>query len=163
MPRSTRRSVLLALGGGAAGLAPRPAAAGRQWCRMDPLVAIDEALAEILVAVRFVDVLRVSGPTAIVVAVPPGVDARLLVPGAWSTKRGTLSGPGFRHGEYTRFRADRRLERTRKGIQLEIAVRVPSREPLPVRLEFAPRVVGLLDPAAAEGTTNAWVRLTTTF
>jgi len=163
--RLHRRGVI----GGAIGLAAGavldagPVAAGRGWCRVDPVVAIDGEVADIFVAVPLADILAVNGATEIVVALPAGVDGRLVVPGLWATEKGDFSGAGFRHGEYTRFVKSRRLERTRDGIEVKVSVRVPARGKVPVRVEFAPRIVGVLRPDATKGAANAWVRLKTTF
>jgi hypothetical protein len=47
-------------------------------------------------------------------------------------------------------------------IELRIKVRVPARsDAMPIRVEFAPRVVGILQPAAAEGNANEWISLRT--
>ena len=163
---SGRRDVvrgLLGLAAAGAALAPRPAEAARGWCRMDPVIEIDGELAEILVAVKFRDILDVNGETLIVVTVPKGVDAELVTPGIWSTRRGTFSGPGFGHGERTKFVKSPKLKRTRNGIQLEVAVRVPARGTHRVRVEFGSAGVVLLDPEQAKGATNEWVTLATTF
>lgn len=165
---SDRRAVVRGLVGfiaGGAALTARPAAAARGWCRMDPIIVVDCGLAEILVAVKVQDVLDVNGPTEIVVTVPVGVEAGLAADQLveWRTSRGNLSGPGFRYGEFTRFAESRKLKRTRNGIHLEVAVRVPSRGTHRVRVEFGPAGVAVLDPEQAKGATNEWVTLATTF
>jgi hypothetical protein len=147
-------------------LGPQPSLATRGWCRMDPVIRIGDdptGIADIFVAVPLGDILAVNGETRIVVAVPPGVAAKLLVPGVWKDRRGELSGVGFGHGEFIRFVHSRRLRRRRQGIEVQVTVRVPARRAIPVRLEFAPRVLGILDPAANEGVANRPVRLRTTF
>ncbi len=154
---------LLGIVAGGSALAPRQVAASRGWCRVDPVVRIDGRLAEILVAVKFVDIYRMNGPTEIVVTVPKGVDAKLVTPGIWQTRRGDVSGPGFGHGEITRFAESRKLKRTRDGVQMEISVLVPSRKTHRVRVEFGRPGRVLLDPKTAKGTTNKWVTLRTTF
>ena len=47
---------------------------------------------------------------------------------------------------------------------MEIEAYVPATDDaMPVRVEFAPRAVGILWPASAEGTANEWITLRTTF
>lgn len=46
---------------------------------------------------------------------------------------------------------------------MRIAVRAPARADLPLALEFAPRVLGLLWPETAEGRTNRKVVMETRF
>ena len=44
---------------------------------------------------------------------------------------------------------------------LEVAVYVPAKEDLAIGVEFAPRVVGILSPARADGFANQWITLAT--
>ena len=129
------------------------AAAIRTWCRTDPVVAIDGELADVFVAAPANAPLLVTGPNRIVVKVPPGVRARLVA-----------SDVGFGKGEEVTFEESRKLRVTDDGIEVRVEVYVPATDDdMPVRVEFAPRVVGILSPASAEGTANAWVSLQTTF
>jgi hypothetical protein len=51
---------------------------------------------------------------------------------------------------------------TDNGIEVLVEVFVPATDDeMPVRVEFAPRILGILWPASAEGTANSWVRLRT--
>jgi hypothetical protein len=131
----------------ALGAAPE-AAAIRQWCRTDPVVAVDGQPADVFVAAPPDAPTRVTGPTRIEVAVPPGVDAVLVA--------STL---GFGQGEEVAFDELPALAVTEQGIEVRVRVYVPADDAMPVLVEFAPRVVGVLAPASAEGTANAWVVL----
>jgi hypothetical protein len=53
--------------------------AGRAWCRTDPLVRIGGDLADIFVAAPPKALLVVTGPNEVVVTVPKGVPARLIL------------------------------------------------------------------------------------
>ena len=54
------------------------------------------------------------------------------------------------------------LRATGDGIEVKIRAFVPaSDDDMPVRLEFAPRIVGLLDPARADGVANTWITVHT--
>lgn len=129
------------------------AGALRSWCRSDPVIRIDGDLADIFVAAPFRAPLRVTGPTEVVVTVPKGVDTRLV-----------LRDPGFGRGVNVAFEHSRRLEVSDRGIEVQVRVLVPADDDtMPVRVEFAPRVVGVLRPASAEGTANHWITLRTRF
>jgi len=134
-------------------LATAPGAAAlRQWCRTDPVVLIGGELADIFVSAPLDAPLKVTGPNRIVVMVPEGVEATLVV--------ATL---GFGRGEEVEFVESRKLRTTARGIQLKIKVFVPATEDMPVRVEFAPRLLGILDPVMERGTANHWVVLQTVF
>lgn len=153
-PRFGRRHILLSAAALAAGIAgpPRPAEAARGWCRTDPLILIDGELADIFCTAPLSMLLQATGPTEYVVTLPRGVDGKLL-----------LAGPGFLKGETLEFRHSRKLKKTKSGIEIKVAVRVPAKEDLPIGLEFAPRILGILNPDRAEGFANSWVSLRTTF
>jgi hypothetical protein len=127
------------------------AGAMRMWCRTDPVVAIDGDLADVFVSGPLEAPTLVTGPNQIVITVPEGVHAKLVA--------STL---GFGFGEVVTFEESRRLRATARGIELKVAVYVPATDDaMPVLVEFAPRIVGILQPASAEGTANAWVTLRT--
>lgn len=129
-------------------LTAQSAAAGVKWCRSDPVLLIDGNLADVFVSIPLDDLLTVTGPTKFVITKPVGVSATLLV-----------AGVGFGYGEEVWFEDSPSLKVTSKGIQLRIRVRVPARDAIPVLVEFAPRVVGILAPDSAEGTANEWIPL----
>jgi hypothetical protein len=127
--------------------------ASRSWCKTDPLIMVDGELANIFVMSSLTAPLKVTGPNEIIVSVPEGVDAELIV-----------ADLGFGRGQIVRFATSPDLRVTEAGIEMRIAVRVPSWDAsLPVRVEFAPRIVGILDPASAEGVANEWVTLNVVF
>ncbi|HEX5500810.1 MAG TPA: hypothetical protein VFX03_16355, partial [Thermomicrobiales bacterium] len=128
----------------------RSAAAGRGWCRSDPVLLIDGVLADLFSSVPLDDVLNVTGPTRIVVTTPKDIAISLAIPGL-----------GFLRGEQVRFQRSRRLKRTADGIELKIKVLVPAREKVPVEVDFAPRILGILKPERADGHTNHWITLST--
>lgn len=128
----------------------QPAQTARGWCRSDPLIAIEDVLVDIFCTAPLLAPLRVTGPTEIVVRVPVGVKAALI-----------LAGPGFGRGERVRFEKRRRLKRSAKGVKVEVAVYVPADRKLRIGVEFAPRIVGILNPVRAQGVTNEWIILTT--
>lgn len=132
-------------------LAPQGANAGTGWCRTDPAVAIDRRPAEIFVGAPSEAPLFVTGPTHIVITVPPGIDAMLVA-----------SGVGFGQGEIVEFAESPSLKSTAEQIDIRIKVYVPAADnTMPVLVEFAPEVVGIFAPASAEGTANTWVSLRT--
>jgi hypothetical protein len=151
--RATRRAVgsALALGAVALALTARPALAGRAWCRTDPVVSIDGTLVDIFVAGPLRAPLVAKGPNQVVVSVPIGVEAFLAI-----------ADPGFGKGTDVIFKESSKLRRTQGGIEVKVRVFVPTTErKMPVRVEFAPRIVGILDPDTVDGTANRWVPLKT--
>jgi len=108
---------------------------------------IDGDVADVFVSAPPDAPLKVSGPTRIVVSTPPGVDAVLIA--------STL---GFGRGEVVEFAQSPSLKVGPEGIELRIRVSVPATDDeMPVLVEFAPRVVGVLAPVAAQGTANDWI------
>lgn len=152
---ATRRALVVAAGATVLGLLPSPrATALRGWCRTDPLISIDGELADIFVAVDApIEMLAAaSGPIAYVVTLPRGVRGRLIAKGV-----------GFGHGERLEFRSSRRRKGRADRIDVHVSVRVPAAKDLPLWLEFAPRVVGILAPERKKGRTNKRVALKTRF
>jgi len=134
-------------------LTPHGTSASVGWCRSDPIVKFETELADIFVAAPPDVVLKVTGSTEIVVTVPEGVSAGSV----------TL-GKGFGRGESITIVPSPELQITTLGIEVRIDVFVPATDDdMPIRVEFAPRVVGILSPAFAEGVANTWVSLSTEF
>jgi hypothetical protein len=153
-PRRTRRDALKMLGLGAVALtpalAPRGADAARAWCRTDPIIAIDGHLTDVFIDGPLTAPLKVTGPNQIVVTTPLGVPAWLV-----------LSDLGFGRGHVVTFEKSDRLQVTDDGIEVKVRVYVPARDDsMPVRLNFSPRLLGILWPERAEGTANEWISLT---
>ncbi len=132
-------------------LTPQGAMAGTGWCRTDPVVAIGGQLADVFVSAPLDAPLLVTGPNHIVITLPPGV-GRILV----------ASTLGFGQGEIVEFAESPSLNATADRIDVRIKVYVPATDDsMPVLVEFAPEVVGVLAPASAQGTANTWVSLKT--
>jgi hypothetical protein len=146
--RVLQSAVVMALGAATANF--QTSLAGRGWCRSDPLITIEGVPADIFCTARLTALLSVNGPTEIVVSVPVGVSTALV-----------LAGPGFGWGEEVRFEETDRLQRSESSVDLEVAVYVPAKEDLAIGVEFAPRVVGILSPARADGFANQWITLAT--
>ncbi len=124
------------------------ATAGVAWCRSDPIVVIDDQVADLFVDIRFDDLPSIKGRTEIVIFTPVDVTTRLATPGI-----------GHGHGENVRFEESASLEKTEKGIEVRIGVYVPAHDRIRVRVHFAPNVVGVLKPASARGEANEWITL----
>jgi hypothetical protein len=121
------------------------------WCRSDPVLKIEDAVADVFVGIPSSAVPEVTGPTQFVITTPVGVSEAVL-----------LTSPGFGYGETVTFQESKALKVNHKGIELDIAVFLPAtNSTTPVLVEFAPRVIGILSPVSAEGTTNSWIYLET--
>ena len=133
-------------------VAAAPASAGHGWCRSDPVLLIDNHIVDIWVTGPLLAPLKVTGPNQIVVTTPPGVDSYLI-----------LKTIGFGRGEEVTLRTSNDLQRTAAGgVEVEVAVYVPARDSsMPVGVEFARDILGILNPARASGTANEWVVLRT--
>lgn len=93
--------------------------------------------------------LQVGGSTEVVMPVPKGVDGKLV-----------RSSPRFGHGVNETFGHSRRREVGRRGMEVKSRVLVPADDDtMPMRVEFAPQVVGVLSPMSAERTANRWLTL----
>ena len=124
------------------------AEASRGWCRSDPFIVIEGAVVDIFCTAPLEAPWSVTGPTEIVVSVPVGVSAALVVKGV-----------GFGRGEVVHFEEKSRLKQLADGIELEVGVYVPANRELPIGVEFARNLVGILTPTTAEGVTNQWITL----
>jgi hypothetical protein len=118
------------------------------WCRSDPLILIEGVIADIFCTAPLTAPLLVTGPTEIVVSVPVGVQPALV-----------LAGAGFGRGEIVRFEERNRLQQSAEGLEVEVEVYVPAGLELPIGVELARNLVGILDPTRAEGVTNQWITL----
>jgi hypothetical protein len=120
----------------------------RGWCRSDPFIVIEGVVVDIFCTAPLDAPLYVTGPTEIVVSVPVGVSAALVV-----------AGVGFGRGEVVHFKEANRLKKSAEGLQVEVEVYVPASSEFPIGVEFARNLVGILDPVLAEGITNEWINL----
>lgn len=128
-----------------------PASAGHGWCRSDPVVLIDGRIVDIWVTGPLTAPLKVTGPNQIVITTPPDVESYLI-----------LKDLGFGKGEEVTFRTSPRLKPTSQGVDVEVAVYVPSWDSsMSIGVEFAPDIIGNLAPSRATGTANEWVVLKT--
>src|SRR5882672_10845138 len=110
-----------------------PAAASVGWCRSDPVVVVNLALADVFTSAQYSDLGKVTGATKIVVVVPPGVLVALATPGV-----------GFGRGEFVTFQTSPYLKATLLKVQVVVKVFVPSTDTaMPIRVYFAPRIIGL--------------------
>jgi hypothetical protein len=133
----------------AAGAAAPEAGAYRTWCRTDPVISVGGVLVDVYISGPLEAPTLVTGPTELVVAVPRGVVAWLVV-----------ADVGFGRGIRVSFAESGALKATAGGIDVRVDVYVPSRDDaMPVLVEFSPRIVGVLAPASAEGTANRWIGL----
>src|SRR3954466_6253776 len=78
-PRRARALSVVALTLLALLLTTSGAFAGRTWCRTDPVVTINDSVADVFVGGPLTAPLQVTGPTQVVVTVPMGVNAGLLL------------------------------------------------------------------------------------
>jgi hypothetical protein len=157
--RRTRRSALRMLGLAAlalpAALRPHAADAIHGWCQNDPIVQIDGQTADIYLS-SYLEMLELAtGPTQIVVTVPPGIPTRLVA-----------TDPGFAHFGYdVRFEESNKLTNNERVVEVQIKVYAPALDapegPLPLKVDFTPRGNGRLVPGSAEGRANKWVTLRT--
>jgi hypothetical protein len=127
------------------------ASAARAWCRTDPIVVIDGTLADVYVSGPLTAPLKVTGPTKMIVTVPEGVKAHMI-----------LHDLGFLRGYDFKFQYSSELQRTDTGVEVRVEVYVPARDSkMPIKVEFSPRLLGLLAPESVEGTANQWITLET--
>jgi hypothetical protein len=152
----TRRKFLRLLGGAAlapvaAGAAADGAEAARTWCRTDPVVKIDGKVADVWLSSYQELHETATGPSQIVVSVPPGVSTELLA---------TDLGFG-RHGYVVSFQEDPSLRWNGRQPSVAISVYTPSGDSsLPLRVDFTPRS-SRLTAARANGSVNQWITLQT--
>lgn len=129
--------------------ATAPASASVGWCKSDPVVTVNLALADVFTSAQIEDLSKVTGATQIVLVTPVEVFATLATPGL-----------GFGYGEFVTFETSPSLDVTPTNIEVIVKVFVPSTDSsMPIRVNFAPRIVGLLQPISAEGHANSWVVL----
>jgi hypothetical protein len=125
------------------------ASASVGWCRSDPVVIVNLTLADVFTSAQIEDLGKVTGATRIVIVTPTNVFATLATPGL-----------GFGYGEFVTFDKSPSLHKTPSGIEVIVKVYVPATDSaMPIRVYFAPRVIGLLSPMSAQGHANSWVIL----
>src|SRR3954463_8012586 len=107
--RVLQSAVVMALGAATTNF--QPSLAGRGWCRSDPLVLIGGILVDIFCTAHLTTMLRVTGPTQIVITTPPGVPASLV-----------LGGIGFGRGEKVSFGQSDQLLKVGSVVDVEVEV-----------------------------------------
>jgi hypothetical protein len=134
-------------------IAPSGTALGRVgWCRSDPVVKIGDDLADIILAAPADAPLKVTGPNEVVVIIPDTLSGAVVT---------TI---GFGKGENVTIVKSPDLRVTNDGIEVTIKVLVPANDNnMPVEVDFAPRIVGLLAPDHAKGVANEWIVLKTRY
>ena len=110
-------------------LGAHPAAAGRQWCRTDPIVVIAGTRVNIEAAVPVEDQGAVNGPVMVVVSVPVGVAAEVVYVDA-----------GFNgHSEHVTIHHVRHLQAQEGAVPIQVEITVPaSRDDVPVAAWVTP-------------------------
>lgn len=149
-PGGVRTLVVAALA--AVLLAPSGTAMGSiGWCKSDPVVRIGDNVVDIYLSAPADAPLKVTGPNEIIIIVPDTVSAAAIeVP------------LGFGKGESVTIEHSRKLKETTDGIDVIVKAYVPAwDDTMPVIIEFAPNIVGLLGPTTAQGTANTWITLQT--
>jgi hypothetical protein len=156
----SRRSFLTRAGVVAAGSAlavagVQRAEAARKWCAMDPIVVIDNKLADIFLSSDLKLLLAATGPSVIRVGIPVGSKGTVI-----------LNDLGFGLKGYDiKFVTDSTLESTKRHTEVSVKAFVPSKDPtLPLQVTFAPRSLDsslkqILFGDSAEGMVNEWVHL----
>ena len=134
-------------------IVPSSTASGRiGWCRSDPAVKIGDDVADIFIAAPADAPLKVTGPNEIIVIIPDTLSGSVVT---------TM---GFGRGESVSIVESSDHKVTNDGIEVTIKAFVPANDnKMPVRVEFAPRIVGLLSPDSAEGVANDWIVMKTRF
>jgi hypothetical protein len=101
----------------AAMLVASPVAAGRQWCRGDPAFTVGGKTVSVDVVVLDTTQKSVTGPIAIKLTVPNGVDAQLISQDA-----------GFNgYGETVSIVYSSSLRKTSKSTPIRVEAKVPSK------------------------------------
>jgi hypothetical protein len=123
---------------------------------MDPVIMVDGQRADVFVGSSLDMLLKATGPIQIVVTVPTGSRAKVV-----------LTDLGFGRGYSFVFKQSSTLKRTSTHTQIKIAVYAPaSSSTLPVSVNFAPRSLGsgltdILFGKTSSGYSNSWVSLRT--
>ena len=151
----TRRRFVQVLGGLTLAAVPAgrfagDAAAGRGWCRVDPVVRINGRIADIRLSSDRRLLETALGPAEIVVRLPVGMASELL-----AVDRG-FGG----HGYIVTFVPDVALPSSNGRFSVGVDVYVPSSDgSLPLVVNFAPRSSGL-EADRAQGLVNTyWISL----
>jgi hypothetical protein len=137
------------------GVTAQGAAAGRGWCRADPVIVVDGQAADVFISSDLKMLFSATGPIQMVVEIPNG-------------SKGSLILNDFGYGYGYRISFVQASDLVRGGhTQVRIRAYAPAHDSsLPVSIIFAPRSLGLgllpvLFGVSADGAANSWVTLTT--
>lgn len=137
-----------------------PASAGRAWCRADPIMTIDGELVDVYVSSNLQMFFSANGPIQMVVTVPEGVQANII-----------LHDLGFLRGYRTSIEHSGELQVSSDGhVPVRVAIYAPARRnAIPVSVTVVPTGISLLhdgllklDPnhihgGTAYGSANEWI------
>jgi len=125
-----------------------PTAAGRQWCRRDPVFLVAGTRVNVEAAIPVEEQVNVTGAITVVLYVPSGVSASLIA-----------QDEGFNgYGEQVEILVSKRLKATAKSVQIQIKLTVPAaRNDIPVQAFVTPAGGR---PVTIQGRTNQEVLLT---
>ncbi len=153
---SRRTYAAMAAGAVLAGAGINAASAGRSWCRVDPLVKIDNQLADIFIGSQLKMLLgQATGPIKIRISIPEESKGLVLLTDI----------VGFGKGYDIDFIKTAELKRGEGRSPVIIDVYAPAKDSsLPVTVTFAPRTLDsslkeILFGMSADGYANEWVRL----
>ena len=150
----TRRAVLRALAASALAAVPvtglvERAAAGRLWCRADPVLRIGGQTAHVYITSSAAMLTSATDKIRLNVTLPQGVEGKLV---------DILA--DFGKGYDVRFATSSTLKTAGGKISVQVAAYCPARDgTLPVTVEFVPVDTGPLTSGTAAGTANTWVTL----
>jgi hypothetical protein len=100
----------------------------------------------VLVAGPLLAPLQVTGPTKVVVTVPADVQAHHL-----------LSDLGFGRGYAVSIIRSPDLQVTDAGAEIQVDVYVPARRHIPIAVDIANDILGILSPTSAYGHSSQWI------
>jgi hypothetical protein len=134
-------------------LATSPALAGRSWCAKDPVFKIDGQVVDVRLS-SYVEMNdEATGPTTIVLLVPPGVKA-----GVYAMDQGF-----GKYGYSVKIVNSPSLHRHGGSIPIRVQVLIPSTDTtLPVVVDVTARGHGPITNAIGKGSSNHWVVTATT-
>ena len=151
----SRRQTLKFFAGAALAAVPalrviNEAAAGRNWCRLDP-TSWSTALSAMSTSPGELDATYdTTGPIQMLFRVPTNCRVDLL-----------SSDPGFGHGYDISYDYSPDFKNDHKKIDIEIQVFVPSiTDKLPIRVEFVPNTTVEVEDRK-DGNTNKWIKVKT--
>jgi hypothetical protein len=123
------------------------------WCRRDPIVKIGDLTVDIILSSYSDMNEQATGPTQLVITVPPGMPTRFVA-----------ADPGFgRHGYDVRFVESRELIADDRSVDIQVGAYTPAANPpegpLPILLKVTSFGDGRPASGGTEGLANEWVIL----